>query len=67
MNCPDCGWPRVSEHRTRTAIHRRCQFIGCNWSETVPLQGQKQAHRPLKGGDTGRLRAVLKWAKDLGW
>jgi len=24
-------------------------------------------HRPLPGGDTGRLREVRKWAKDLGW
>jgi len=24
-------------------------------------------HRPLPGGDTGRLREVREWAKDLGW
>jgi len=24
-------------------------------------------HRPLPGGDTGRLREVRKWARDLGW
>ena len=67
MNCPICGWHNVSEHRTRNAIYRRCQFIGCDWSETVPVAGQKQAHRPLPGGDTGRLREVQEWARDLGW
>ena len=67
MNCPVCGWHNVSQHHTATAIHRHCLRFGCGWQETVPAAGQKQAHRSLPGGNTGRLRAVLAWAKDLGW
>jgi len=66
MKCPACGWP-VEQHITRTGTFRRCLRFGCGWQETVPAAGQKQAHRPLPGGNTGRLRAVLAWAKDLGW
>ena len=66
MNCPDCGW-NVSQHVTANGTFRHCLHIGCDWHETVPVAGQKRAHRPLPGGDTGRLRRVREWAKDLGW
>ena len=49
MNCPICGWHNVSEHRTRNAIYRCCQFVGCDWSETVPVAGQKRARRAQRG------------------
>ena len=67
MNCPRCNWPNVSRRCDGNVEHHDCLRFGCDWHETVPAAGQKRAHRPLPGGNTGRLRAVLKWAKDLGW
>jgi len=67
MICPVCKWSNVSQHTDANAIHYHCQHVACGHYWTVPVAGQKQAHRPLPGGDTGRLRRVREWAKDLGW
>lgn len=67
MKCPDCGWPYVNQHVTRTRTFRRCLRVTCNWQQTVPVLRRKRAHRELPGGDTERLRTVLTWAKELGW
>lgn len=66
MNCPECGY-NCEQHNTAASTFRRCLRVGCDWSETVPAAGRKRAHRELPGGDTGRLREVQRFVKDLHW
>jgi len=67
MICPACGWTNVSQHTDANGTTYHCQHVACDHCWTVPHQKRQRAHRPLPGGDTGRLRAVLEWAKELGW
>ena len=63
MRCPSCGQENGGKFGDLCPLCEERRASG----HKPAVSNDSKIHRPLPGGDTGRLREVLKFFAEIGW